>query len=148
MPTVVQMASELSIDKPCWQAMPQGSTMFDRVGGEDFFDRLTRLVYEAVSNDPVLRPLYPHDAEAFEAARVHLKLFLMQFWGGPDLYRAERGDPRLRQRHAPFAIGQAERDAWVEHISEAVKSLGLSRLDETQMISYLSNAATHMINQG
>ena len=124
-------------------AVADRSTMFDRVGGEDFFERLTTRFYQAVAEDPVLRPLYPDD---LEPPRVHLKLFLMQYWGGPARYREERGDPRLRMRHAPFRIGPAERDAWVMHMSEAVRSLGLRPLDESQMLGYLTNAATHLIN--
>lgn len=120
--------------------------MFDRVGGEEFFERLTQVFYDAVAQDPVLRPLYPPGHEGLEEARTHLKLFLMQFWGGPDRYRRERGDPQLRMRHAPFRIGQQERDAWVLHMSDAVRQMGLRPMDETQMLSYLANAATHLIN--
>ena len=120
--------------------------MFDRVGGEAFFDELTRRFYRAVADDPVLRQLYPEDADQFEEARRHLELFLIQFWGGPSKYNAERGEPRLRMRHAPFRIGQLQRDAWVRHMTGAVRSMGLGPLDETQMIGYFTNAATAMIN--
>lgn len=121
--------------------------MFDRVGGVAFFDQLTRRFYTAVAEDPVLRPLYPEDDEGFEAARVHLMWFLVQFWGGPDTYRSERGDPRLRARHARFAIGQAERDAWVSHMTDAVRAAGLKPLDESQMLTYLAGAATQLVNR-
>jgi hemoglobin len=126
--------------------MASESTMFDRVGGEEFFESLTRTFYDSVAVDPVLRRLYPEDTEGFEAARVHLKLFLMQYWGGPSIYRSTRGAPQLRARHARFAIGQIERDAWVEHMTAAVKASGLKPLDESQVLSYLANAASHMIN--
>jgi hemoglobin len=122
-------------------------TMYERAGGDVFFDALTRRFYDAVAADPVLRPLYPPDAESFEAARRHLRDFLIQFWGGPSTYSAERGHPRLRMRHARFAIGQTERDAWVHHMSEAVRARGLGPLDEQQMLSYFSGAATQLINQ-
>jgi hemoglobin len=120
--------------------------MFDRVGGDAFFDELTHRFYRAVADDPVLRQLYPADDDQFEESRRHFELFLIQFWGGPSKYNAERGEPRLRLRHAPFRIGQTERDAWVRHITDAVRSMGLSPLDETQMLGYFSNAATAMIN--
>jgi hemoglobin len=126
--------------------MAAGSTMYERAGGDAFFETLTRRFYDAVATDSVLRPLYPEDPGEFEQSRVHLMWFLVQFWGGPARYQAERGAPRLRMRHAPFAIGQAERDAWVEHMSDAVKAGGLSPLDETQMLGYLAAAATQMIN--
>jgi hemoglobin len=126
--------------------MTSGSTMFDRVGGEEFFESLTLRFYGSVAADPVLRRLYPEDSEGFEAARVHLKMFLMQYWGGPRSYEAIRGAPQLRARHARFIIGPAERDAWVEHMTAAVKAGRLSPLDESQMLSYLSAAASHLVN--
>jgi hemoglobin len=120
--------------------------MFDRAGGEEFFERLTQRFYNSVATDPVLRPLYPEAPEGFEAARVHLKWFLMQYWGGPSIYRSSRGAPQLRVRHARFAIGPTQRDAWVEHMSAAVKAGGLKPLDESQMLSYLAAAASHLVN--
>lgn len=127
--------------------MTETSTLFARVGGRPFFEALTRRFYEAVAADPVLRPLYPPDPEGLEAARLHLELFLVQYWGGPPEYNAERGAPRLRMRHAHFAIGPAERDAWVEHMTDAVRAAALRPLDEVQMLGYLSSAASHLINQ-
>ncbi|MBV9660413.1 MAG: globin [Acidimicrobiales bacterium] len=127
--------------------MPESSTLFDRVGGRPFFEALTHRFYQAVAADDVLRRLYPDDPDELEAARLHLELFLAQFWGGPPDYNEARGAPRLRLRHARFSIGTAERDAWVEHMSEAVRAAGLQPLDELQLLSHLSNAATHLINQ-
>jgi hemoglobin len=122
-------------------------TLYERAGGQPFFEALTRRFYEAVASDPVLRPLYPDDDAALDAARRHLELFLIQYWGGPALYNEERGLPRLRMRHAPFAIGAAERDAWVEHMTAAVKAAGLAPLDELQMLGYLTRAADHLVNR-
>lgn len=127
--------------------MTERPNLYDRVGGRPFFEALTRRFYEGVATDPVLRPLYPEDPEGFEAARLHLELFLVQYWGGPSDYDEMRGHPMLRMRHAPFAIGPAERDAWLAHMTEAVRAAGLSPLDEMQMLSYFTTSATHLINQ-
>ncbi|HET6965045.1 MAG TPA: globin [Acidimicrobiales bacterium] len=127
--------------------MTDGSTLYDRVGGQPFFETLTTRFYEGVAGDPVLRPLYPEDAEGLEAARLHLELFLIQYWGGPAAYNETRGHPRLRMRHTPFDIGPAERDAWVHHMTEAVKAGGLSPLDEVQMLSYFTTSAAHLMNR-
>jgi hemoglobin len=126
--------------------MTGSSTLYDRVGGRPFFEALTKRFYEGVAGDPILKKLYPSDPDAFEQARAHLELFLVQYWGGPSTYNEERGHPRLRMRHAPFVIGVAERDAWVAHITEAVKAAGLAPLEEMQMLNYLSGAATQLIN--
>jgi hemoglobin len=127
-------------------AMAPGSTMFDRVGGTEFFDALTKRFYAAVRADEVLRPMYPSDDAGLESSRVHLMWFLVQFWGGPRLYEDGRGQPRLRMRHAHLSIGVEERDAWVRHMSEAVRAAALRPLDETQMLAYLTSAASHMVN--
>jgi hemoglobin len=127
--------------------MTDGRTFYDRVGGQPFFETLTRRFYESVSGDPVLRPLYPDDPAGYEAARWHLELFLIQYWGGPADYNATRGQPRLRLRHVPFAIGPTQRDAWVRHMTTAVKEAGLGPLDEVQLLGYLTQSATHMVNR-
>ena len=118
--------------------------MFDRVGGVPWFDDLASRFYDAVAMDPILRPLYPDD---LVAARQHLRDFLVQYWGGPTGYSDARGHPRLRMRHAPFAIGIAERDAWYSHMAAAVQAGGLSHDDEAEMLNYFANAATHLINE-
>lgn len=126
--------------------MPDTSSLYDRVGGRPFFEALTRRFYEGVATDPVLRPLYPDDDEGMEAARLHLELFLIQYWGGPPDYNASRGHPRLRMRHAPFAIGPAERDAWLRHMTDAVNAAELSPLDQMQLMGYLTTSAHHLMN--
>jgi hemoglobin len=118
-------------------------TMYERLGGMAFFEKLTERFYEAVAQDDALRPLYPDD---LEGPRRHLCLFLAQFWGGPRLYDQERGNPRLRARHLPFKIGGKERDRWLEHMTAAVKEAHVGALDEAQMLGYFAAASTHMIN--
>ncbi len=93
----------------------------------------------------VLRPLYPED---LGPGKRGLALFLGQYWGGPPtLTPSERGHPRLRARHLPFAIDTPERDAWVGHMTAAVRAGGLSPEDEAEFLAYVETAATHMINQ-
>ena len=127
--------------------MTDSSTLYGRVGGQPFFEALTRRFYQGVAGDPVLRPLYPDDDDGFEASRLHLELFLIQYWGGPPTYNATRGAPRLRMRHAPFPIGPAERDAWLRHMTEAVRAAGMSPLDEVQLLGYLTTSAQHLVNR-
>ena len=121
--------------------------MYQRVGGDAFFDDLTTRFYSAVKTDPVLRAIYPDNDEEFEQARHHLRDFLIQYWGGPDTYNQTRGAPRLRQRHFPFAIGPAERDAWLTHMTQAVRASELRPLDEAQMIGYFNAAAASLTNR-
>ena len=118
--------------------------VFEAAGGEAAFRLLVERFYAGVAGDPLLRPLYPDEDLADAAA--HLTLFLIQYWGGPSTYNEERGHPRLRMRHQPFAIGQAERDAWLGHMRAAVESLDLVPAVRKAMIDYFEAASTAMIN--
>src|SRR5919198_965347 len=93
-------------------------SLYEAVGGEETFRRLVARFYQGVAGDPLLRPLYP--GEDLADAEERLRLFLIQYWGGRATYSLRRGHPALRMRHAPFAIGQAERDAWLGHMRAAV----------------------------
>ena len=124
-----------------------GSTLYERAGGDEFFAALTADFYAKVADDPVLRPLYPAEPEGLEAARHHLQLFLVQHWGGPEVYRVERGEARLGQRHRRFAIGPAERDAWLHHMGDAVRAGGLRPLDEMQLLRFFEATANHLVNR-
>ncbi|HZD74726.1 MAG TPA: globin, partial [Actinomycetota bacterium] len=80
-------------------------------------------------------------------AEERLRLFLIQYWGGPSTYSQRRGHPALRMRHARFAIGQAERDAWLHHMTEAVDSLDLPDPLRAMLLDYLTNASQALINR-
>ena len=120
-------------------------TFYDAVGGEETFRRLVHRFYQGVADDPVLRPLYPE--QDLSGAEDRLRMFLVQYWGGPRTYQEQRGHPRLRMRHVPFAIGEAERDAWLRHMREAVDSLGLPAEQAAPLWSYLEMAAHSMQNR-
>jgi hemoglobin len=117
---------------------------FDRWGGEAFFVALVDRFYEGVATDPLLRPMYPED---LTESRAHLALFLMQYWGGPPAYSEQRGHPRLRMRHAPFAIGTAESEAWLRHMTDAVTAAHMDPDDHEELLEYLAMAARSLINQ-
>jgi hemoglobin len=119
----------------------------DAVGGEAFFGELVDRFYDGVADDPVLRPLYPED---LTDSRRHMVLFLRQYWGGPGTYSEERGHPRLRLRHAPFAIGEAERDAWLGHMLAALDATAAARGAPAELVppirDHLLQAADFLVN--
>ncbi|GAA4970426.1 globin [Yinghuangia aomiensis] len=123
----------------------QFPSFFDAVGGEETFAKLVHRFYEGVRADPLLRPMYPE--EDLGPAEERLRLFLMQYWGGPRTYSDERGHPRLRMRHAPFAVTPEARDAWLRHMRDAVDELALPEPYHTQLWSYLVYAAESMVNR-
>ncbi len=126
--------------------MVDAQTLYDRAGGTPFFEGLVGRFYAAVADDPVLRPLYPEPDLA--GAQRRLTLFLIQYWGGPTTYDRERGHPRLRMRHAPFAIGPAERDRWLVHMRSAIADLAPPDDVVVELERYFPLAAEAMRNQG
>ena len=142
----------LSLKGSLREAMQAPPTVYEIVGGQRFFDELVHRFYDAVEDDSLLRPMYPRD---MGPSRRRLAGFLAQYWGGPPHYSEERGHPRLRMRHMPFAIGEAERDAWMEHMTASLDAATIA--DGTgrplpaeiraAMFDHFDNAATHLINQ-
>lgn len=122
--------------------MGEEISLYERVGGDGYFHALVDRFYEGVADDPVLRPLYPED---MGPGQFNLAEFLIQYWGGPDRYNQRRGHPRLRMRH-PFRIGQAERQAWLHHMTAAVESSGVSPEDAAELIAYFDMATTMLVN--
>ena len=122
-------------------------TAYEAAGGEETFRQLVERFYAGVAEDPVLRPLYPKDPVMFAAAGEHLRLFLIQYWGGPSWYSERRGHPRLRMRHLPFKIGRQERDAWMGHMRGAIDSLALDPAVRQAFLEYFDTAATAMMNR-
>ena len=120
-------------------------TLYDRAGGTPFFEALVGRFYDGVEMDPDLRPVYPEPDLA--GARHRLTLFLIQYWGGPTTYDDERGHPRLRMRHAPFAIGPAERDRWLVHMRAAIAALAPPEDVAAELERYFSMAAEAMRNR-
>jgi hemoglobin len=125
-------------------AADRAASFYDAVGGEDTFRRLVAAFYAGVREDAVLRPLYPEDE--LDAAADRLRMFLMQYWGGPTTYSETRGHPRLRMRHAPFAIDSAARDAWLARMRAALDTVALPPAHDQVLWDYLRSAADSLRN--
>ena len=125
--------------------MTEAISLYERAGGTPFFESLVARFYAAVATDPILRPVYP-EADLAPATR-RLTLFLIQYWGGPTTYDDERGHPRLRMRHAPFAIGPAERDRWLQHMRAAIAALAPPPDVVAALERYIATAAEAMRNR-
>lgn len=126
--------------------MADPQTLYDRAGGTPFFEALVGRFYAGVASDPALRPIYPEPDLA--GAQHRLTLFLIQYWGGPTTYDQERGHPRLRMRHAPFAIGAGERDRWLVHMRAAIAEMAPPAEIAEQLERYFAMAAEAMRNRG
>jgi len=124
--------------------LPAQPSFYSEVGGHETFHRLVARFYAGVSGDPVLRPLYPE--EDLGPAEERFRMFLEQYWGGPTTYSQQRGHPRLRMRHIPFAVSPLARDHWLAHMRVAVDELELSPMHASQLWDYLERAAHSMVN--
>lgn len=123
---------------------PVGS-VYERIGESGITD-LVRRFYSKVREDDVIGPLYPPGD--WEHAERRLRLFLIQRFGGPATYSEERGHPRLRMRHAPFAIDQAAAEQWLELMRDSLRETDLVPPDVAQeMWPYFVNTAMFMVNR-
>jgi hemoglobin len=120
-------------------------SLYDEVGGFEFFERLVDAFYDGVESDEVLRPVYPEEDLTF--ARRKLALFLAEYWGGPADYNALRGHPALRMRHAPFEIGAAARDRWLHHMRAAVAAVQPPPDVAEALLAYFEMAAPALQNR-
>ncbi|MET7300137.1 globin [Embleya sp. NPDC005575] len=120
-------------------------SLYEAVGGEETFVKLVHRFYQGVREDPLLRPMYPE--EDLAGAEDRLRMFLVQYWGGPRTYSEQRGHPRLRMRHAPFAVTEEARDAWLRHMRAAVDDIALPAEQENILWDYLVYAAQSMVNR-
>lgn len=120
------------------------TSFYDQIGGMDTIRGIVDRFYEGVANDPVLRPMYPE--EDLAPARERFTLFLSQYWGGPTTYSENRGHPRLRMRHAPFAVTPVAAQHWLTHFRAALDLAGLTPEQDAEFWDYVTHAAQFMIN--
>jgi hemoglobin len=120
------------------------STFYDEIGGYETIRRVVARFYAGVATDPVLRPLYPE--EDLGPAEERFRNFLVQYWGGPTTYSDLRGHPRLRMRHAPFAVTVEAKDRWLTHFRAGLDEVGLPPEQDAQFWDYVTHAAQFMVN--
>jgi hemoglobin len=120
------------------------STFYDEIGGGPTIRAIVARFYEGVATDEVLRPLYPEDD--LGPAEERFAMFLEQYWGGPTTYSEQRGHPRLRMRHAPFAVTTVARDHWLTHFRAALDESDLTPEQDAQFWDYVTHAAQFMVN--
>ncbi len=127
--------------------MNQDLSPYARMGGEQAVRRLVDRFYDLMDSLPEargIRALHPAD---LSGSRDKLFKFLSGWLGGPALYIEEYGHPRLRMRHLPFAIAEAERDAWMSCMRQTLAEMEMDDFLREQLLQSLSNTADHMRNR-
>ena len=121
----------------------KGATVYDRVGGSEWFYQLLEFFYEDVIRRDEIRDLYPDD---LTDSKKNTADFLIQYWGGPSSYSERRGHPRLRMRHAPYAIGEYQKESWLASMRFALDQMEPAKEINEAMTEYFLMAADHMRN--
>ena len=118
--------------------------IFDLLG-QDVLTAIVAGFYRQVPADDLLGPMYPQ-ADMAGAEQRLLSFLVYRFGGSPD-YLRERGHPRLRMRHAPFAIDQAARDRWLELMMASVDEQGVAPEHRAYLEEFLGGIATFLMNR-
>ncbi len=119
-------------------------TPFDALGGEEKVRSIVDRFYDIVNVDaPVLRAMLPKDDSV---SRDKLSAYLVEWTGGPELYTLERGHPRMRMRHAPFAIGPDEVDMWLRCFTQSLDENAVEGEVRTFLDTRITALAHHMQN--
>ena len=122
-------------------------SMFDRVGGAVAIDRLVEAFYMRMDTLPEAKTIRAMHAPDLGSVKNVLKRYLSEWTGGPKLYSPEKGHPRLRQRHMGFAIGNAERDAWLLCMRGALEETVADDNARHELDAALTKLADWMRNQ-
>jgi hemoglobin len=113
--------------------------------GEATLRSMVAAFYRRVREDDLIGPMYPPDD--WTGAEKRLADFLIYRFGGPPTYLEERGHPRLRGRHMPFSIGEAERDRWLTLMDAAIAETGISAEAVQIMQPFFAQVADMMRNR-
>jgi hemoglobin len=122
------------------------TTTYEQIGGDATIARLAARFYELMDGIPQFEGLRAMHPESLEGSREKLYMFLSGWTGGPDLFVEKYGHPRLRQRHAPFAIGEAERDQWVACMVLAMEDIGIDKEIRARLLQNFFKTADFMRN--
>uniref|UniRef100_Q020Z8 Globin n=1 Tax=Solibacter usitatus (strain Ellin6076) TaxID=234267 RepID=Q020Z8_SOLUE len=118
--------------------------IYDAIGGMAGCRRLAAAFYARVERDPVVRPLYP---KSLHCAVDAIAMFLVQQFGGPCEYSENRATLSLYESHLRFAIGQAERDAWLRDMTAAMDDIGIGEPERAEMVLYFEQTSAYLINR-
>ncbi|MEM7312490.1 MAG: globin [Planctomycetota bacterium] len=125
--------------------MEDAEVRIGQVMGADGFADLVAAFYRRILGDDLLGPMYPEDD--LIGAEDRLRGFLVYRFGISDRYVRERGHPRLRMRHAPFSIGEAERDRWLSLMQQAMQETEVPESIAGDLFAFFEHVADFMRNR-
>jgi len=113
--------------------------------GEAGFTKMVAAFYRRIKTDDLIGPMYPDDD--WDAAEERLRDFMLFRFGKDPRYQAKRGHPRLRMRHAPFPIGDAEAVRWLQLMDEAMDETNVPASIQMDLRTFFEMVAHNMKNQ-
>ncbi|MDY0406169.1 globin [Virgibacillus sp. 179-BFC.A HS] len=126
-----------------YESSKRPGTMYEAIGGAEAIDKIVNGLYKRIGSHPDLIPIFPEDLT--ETAKKQ-RYFLTQFFGGPKLYNAYRGQPMLRRRHLPFEITPTRKDAWLSCLAGALEEADIAEPYRSAIFEKLTMTAHHMMN--
>lgn len=126
--------------------MSTPSTPYELLGGEAGVHRLVQRFYALMDELPEAHAVRQMHPESLEGSATSLFEFLSGWFGGPSLYIAKKGHPRLRMRHAPYAVGTTVRDEWMLCMTQALNEQVDDPVFRATLIDTFAQMASHMIN--
>jgi hemoglobin len=118
--------------------------IYSRIG-EEGFTRLIAAFYRQVPGDEILAAMYP--ARDLAGAEQRLRDFLIGRFGGPQRYIEQRGHPRLRMRHMPFAVNAAARERWLQLMTNALDEVKLPAEVDAFLREFFDGVSTMLVNR-
>lgn len=113
------------------EATQLNPSIYDRIGKEEGFRKLSELFYDRVFDDEATWFLNIFSSSTRREAVDNQFRFFVQTFGGPDLYREKKGKyTRLAGRHANYNIGTKAALRWVEHMDKAIDDHHALKEDE------------------
>jgi hemoglobin len=122
-------------------------TTYSLIGGETTVIALCAHFYDLMDRTPQFAPIRAMHPVDLKSSRDKLFMFLSGWMGGPDLFVQNIGQPMLRRRHMPFAIGTAERDQWVACMALAMESAGIEEAIREKLLDSFFHTADFMRNR-
>ena len=121
-------------------------TPYETLGGEAGVQRLVHRFYELMDELPEAHTVRQMHPESLAGSAQSLFEFLSGWFGGPSLFIAKKGHPRLRMRHAPYAVGPVVRDEWMLCMTQALTEQVTDAAFRNTLINTFAQMANHLIN--
>lgn len=118
-------------------------TLYSKIGPESL-RKLVDTFYDLVFNESSISHLFNTDKSVIRDKQYQ---FLTQFLGGPQLYTAEHGHPRMRMRHNPHAIDEAARIEWLRCMKLAISKMDFEPELGEALYNCFPRVAAHMQNR-